>query len=809
MTISYKWLMDYFQQPIPHEKLNLILNSIGLEVESYDEYQEIKGNLAGLITGEVLTVEKHPNADRLSVTTVNTGNAQQPLQIVCGAPNVAVGQKVIVAPVGSTIYPTTGDSITMKAAKIRGIESQGMICAEDEIGLGTDHNGIKVLPAETPVGIAVSTLFNPYEDHIISIGLTPNRSDAMSHFGVARDICTWLNHHEGSNIKPIIRLKSFETIPSKSCPINVSIENQEDCRRYAGAYISGVQISSSPIWMQQRLKSIGQRPINSIVDITNYILHDTGQPMHAFDADKIKGSAIRVKNLSKGTIFKSLDEKERKLNDTDLMICDGQDHPMCMGGVFGGIDSGVSMQTKNIFLESAWFHPVSIRKTSFGHQLRTDAAMHFEKSVDIGQTLEVLKKAAQLIVEISGGKIETSLVDVYPTPVQQPIVKLSFEYVKKLSGKTYAPSTIHNILTDMGFEKLEESSESITVKVPTHKTDVHIPADLVEEIMRIDGFDNIEIPSSITITPATSNRNSDHASREKIAGLLTGMGFNEMLNNSITNSKLYTEEELKSSVSMLNNLSSELDMLRLTMLETGLETIARNINHRNENLKLFEFGKTYQQLNNEYKEEDHLALFTTGVIQSASWNNKEIDADLFFLKGVIKTLGQQSGIHHISFQQSTQSKYEVVLEGGFDGKTLVSICKPNEQLLKKFDIKIPVWYADIHWKNWMEASRKSNIRYKEISKFPSVHRDLSFVANTTLTYAEIEKTLTSLSIPQLRSFGLFDVFKSEKLGKDKQSLAMNFVFMDESKTMKDEEVEKIMKKITNQIEKQFQAEIRK
>lgn len=808
MTISYNWLMDYFQQPIPHEQLNLILNSIGLEVESYDEYQEIKGNLAGLVTGEVLTVEKHPNADRLSVTTVHTGNGQ-PLQIVCGAPNVAVGQKVIVAPVGTTIYPTTGDPITMKAAKIRSIESQGMICAEDEIGLGTDHNGIKVLPSETPVGVAVSTLFNPYEDYIISIGLTPNRSDAMSHFGVARDICTWLNHHEGSNIKPIIRLKSVEATPSKPCPINVTIENQDDCRRYAGAYISGIHISSSPMWMQQRLKAIGQRPINSIVDITNYILHDSGQPLHAFDADKIKGSAIRVKNLSKGTIFKSLDEKERKLNDTDLMICDGQDQPMCMGGVFGGIDSGVSAQTKNIFLESAWFHPVSIRKTSFGHQLRTDAAMHFEKSVDIGQTFEVLKKAAQLILEIAGGKLETSLVDVYPTPVQQPLIKLPYEYVKKLSGKTYAPSTIKNILMDMGFEKLEESSESITLKVPTHKTDVHIPADLVEEIMRIDGFDNIEIPSSITITPATSNRNNDHASREKIAGLLTGMGFNEMLNNSITNSKLYTEEELKSSVRMLNNLSSELDMLRLTMLETGLETISRNINHRNENLKLFEFGKTYQLSNKEYKEEDHLALFTTGVIQSVSWNNKEIDADLFFLKGVIKSLGQQSGIHLISFQQSTSSKFDVVLEGSADGNTLVSICKPNEQLLKKYDIKIPVWYADIHWKNWMDASRKSNIRYKEISKFPSVHRDLSFVANTTLTYAEIEKTLTSLSIPQLRSFGLFDVFKSEKLGKDKQSLAMNFVFMDESKTMKDEEVEKMMNKITTQIEKQFQAEIRK
>ena len=808
MTISYKWLMDYFQQPIPHDKLNLILNSIGLEVESYEVYQEIKGNLEGLITGEVLTVEKHPNADRLSVTTVNTGIGS-PLQIVCGAPNVAVGQKVIVAPVGVTIYPTSGDPITMKAAKIRSIESHGMICAEDEIGMGTDHNGIKILPTETPVGMAVSSLFNPYEDYVISIGLTPNRSDAMSHYGVARDICTWLNHHEGSNIKPIVRLKSADTVQTKDCPVQVTIENQQDCRRYAGAYISDVQIGSSPVWMQQRLKAIGQRPINAVVDITNYILHDTGQPLHAFDADKINGASIRVKNLPKGTLFKSLDEKERKLNESDLMICDGKDKPMCMGGVFGGMDSGVSAQTKNIFLESAWFHPVSIRKSSFGHQLRTDAAMHFEKSVDIGQTVEVLKKATQLLVDIAGGNLDTRMIDVYPTPVVQPIIQLSFAYVKKLSGKDYAPATIQNILMDMGFECLESSADGITVKVPTHKTDVHIPADLVEEIMRMDGFDNIEIPSSITITPATSNRNNDHDLREKIAGVLTGIGFNEMLNNSITNSKLYGEEELKRSVKMLNNLSSELDMLRLTMMETGLETIARNINHRNEHLKLFEFGKTYQRIDTTYQEDDHLALFTTGMIQPASWNHKEVDADLYFLKGVIASLAQQSGIQPLQFKQLSHQKFDVLLEGSLHDAVLVHIGKPNASLLKKMDIKIDVWYADIHWKNWKEVSRKKNVRYKEISKFPSVHRDVSFLANTALTYAEIEKALSSLSIPQLKSFGLFDVFKNEKLGKDKQSLAMNFVFMDDSKTMKDEEIEKMMNRIITQLEKQFQAEIRK
>lgn len=808
MTISYKWLMDYFQQPIPHEKLNLILNAIGLEVEGYEEYQEIKGNLAGLITGEVLKVEKHPNADRLSVTTVDTGSGEL-LQIVCGAPNVAAGQKVIVAPVGVTIYPTAGDPLTMKAAKIRGVESAGMICAEDEIGLGTDHNGIKILPTSTAVGIKVSTLFNTYEDHIISIGLTPNRSDAMSHFGVARDICAWLNHHEGTNLKPIVALKSAVADESKNCPVNVTIENTEDCKRYAGAYIADVNISSSPDWMQQRLKAIGQRPINGIVDITNYMLHDTGQPLHAFDADKIKGATIHVMNLPAGTIFKSLDEKERKLLATDLMICDGEKNPMCMGGVFGGIDSGVSAATKNIFLESAWFNPVSIRKTSFGHQLRTDAAMHFEKSVDIGQTFEVLKKAAELIKETAGGKISGGFIDVYPEPVDQPVIKLTYEYVKKLSGKSYLPATIQRILVDMGFECISSADDFITVKVPTHKTDVHIPADLVEEIMRIDGFDNIEIPSSITITPATSNPSNDFALREKISSLLNGMGFYEMLNNSITNSKYYPQDELNIAVKMLNNLSSELDVLRLTMMETGLETISKNINHRNDDLKLFEFGKTYSYINQSYTEEDHLAMFTTGVIQSASWNNKETAADLYFIKGILSALENQSGIKNLQYQSISHEKFDVLLEGRSGENVIVRAGKPTEQILRKFDIKVPVWYADIHWNSWFALSKKQLLKYKEISKFPSVQRDVSFVASNALTYGAIENALSSLSIHQLKGFRLFDIFKSEKLGKDKQSMAMNFIFMDETKTMKDEEVEKMMKKITVQLEKEFQIEIRK
>ena len=800
--------MDYFAEPIAHDKLAAILNAIGLEVESYEEYHEIKGGLVGLITGEVLTVEKHPNADRLSVTTVDIGG-DSPLQIVCGAPNVAARQKVIVAAVGTTIYPTQGEPITMRAAKIRGVESQGMICADDEIGLGTDHSGIRILDNSTPIGVQASNLFEPYDDHIISIGLTPNRSDAMSHWGVARDICTWLNHHEGSSLKPIIRGGKYISTPGKPSPIQVIIENTHDCPRYTGILIENVSISAAPKWMQKRLKAIGQRPINNIVDITNYILHDTGQPLHAFDADMIKGKTVRIKNLPAGTVFLGLDDKERKLHEGDLMICDGDSNPMCMGGVFGGAGSGVTDATKNIFLESAWFHPVTIRKSSFRHQLRTDAAMHFEKSVDIGHTAEVLKRAAGMICENAGGSIQYNWVDAYPVQKTKPLIRLEYSYVQKMSGKAYATTTVRNILLDMGFEIKEESSAHILVETPTHKTDVSIPADLVEEIMRIDGFDNIEIPSKITISPSVSSGSEDYPLREKLSGILTGLGFNEMLNNSITHSANYNEEEIKVAVRMLNNLSSELDTLRLTMLDTGLQTVARNLNHRNDDLLLFEFGKTYARINNQYQEEDHLALFSAGLAANGSWNKKEESADLFYLKGIIENLALQSGISGINYTISSHPRFEYILEVKANNKLLALIGKPSDEVLKKYDIRTVVCHADINWSAWLEAAGKRSIRYKEISKFPTVQRDLSFVAGKSLSYTQIEKELQTLNIAQLKNYRLFDIFKSEKLGKDKQSMAMNFVFQDEQKTMKDEEVDSMMSKITKAFETNLHAEIRK
>jgi phenylalanyl-tRNA synthetase beta chain len=800
--------MDYFNEPIPAKKLVDILNSIGLEVEGFEKYEEVKGNLAGLVTGEVISAIKHPNADKLTVTEVNTGQ-DKPLQIVCGAPNVAVGQKVIVAPVGVTIYPTNAEPLTMKAMKIRGTESQGMICADDEIGLGTDHSGIRVLDNSVAVGLPAASLFNPYEDHIIEIGLTPNRSDAMSHLGVARDICAYLNHHEGLDLSPIVKLNNSIQSLGKTCPISVSVENEHDCPRYTGILIEGVNIKPSPTWIQQRLKAIGQRSINNIVDITNYILHDCGQPLHAFDADKIKGKKIRVMNLPEGTSFTSLDEKERKLSAADLMICDADGTPMCIGGVFGGLESGVSDSTKNIFLESAFFNPVCIRKTSFKHQLRTDAAMHFEKSVDIGQTLDVLKKAANLICSNADGKIETDLVDVYPNPKQRAIVKLEYDYLKKLSGKNYKKETVLNILRGLQFTLLEKEEHYISLEAPSHKTDISIPADIVEEIMRIDGFDNIEIPRSINISPSVSGENKSNNLKEKISSILAGMGFNEMLNNSITHSAYYSEAEMEHAVKMLNNLSAELDTLRLSMLETGLQTVAHNLNHRNKDLKLFEFGKTYSRKGVSFKEEDHLAIFTSGLVNEGSWNNKGIPADLYYMKGVIQSLMNQSGISGVKLVETDHSNFEYLLEGKLDEQGLFRIGKPAEKTLRAFDIKVPVIFADIHWEKWILASQKKLLRFKEISRFPAVERDLAFLIDKNIRYSEIEKQLISLSLKQLKSFSLFDIFESEKLGKDKQSMAMNFVFQDDEKTLKDEEIDKMMNKITTAFESTLAIEIRK
>src|SRR5687767_14117314 len=523
MTISYKWLSEYLPVIVEPERLSRILTSIGLEVESMEKYEEAKGGLKGLVIGEVLSAEKHPNADKLTLTKVNIGNGE-PLQIVCGAPNVAAGQKVVVAPVGATIYPSSGDPLTMKVAKIRSVESFGMICAEDEIGLGTSHAGILVLPEYIKVGTTAVEYFKPYEDWIYEIGLTPNRMDAMSHWGVARDVCAYLSHHDKKGTRPKLPTSNSFKADNNSLIIDVKIENETACPRYSGVSIANVTISESPKWLQQKLKAIGLRPINNIVDITNFIQHETGQPLHGFDADEIRGKKIVIKNLAEGTKFVTLDEKERKLSKEDLMICDAEGG-ICIAGVFGGLHSGVTDKTTNIFLESAWFNPIDIRKTSFRHNLRTDAATRFEKNIDISNTVTVLKRAALMIKELTGGEISSDIVDVYPNPKEKAQVSLKYHYLKKLSGKNYHPDSVKDILNSLGFEIAKEGIDELRVSVPYSKPDITLPADLVEEILRIDALDNITIPQSITSTPSVEENFLLQTLKEKISNFLVGLGF--------------------------------------------------------------------------------------------------------------------------------------------------------------------------------------------------------------------------------------------------------------------------------------------
>jgi phenylalanyl-tRNA synthetase beta chain len=813
MTISYNWLCDYLPpgqaglpEAIDPEKLSKILTSIGLEVERLEKYESIRGGLQGLVIGEVLEAEQHPNADKLRLTKVNIG-AAEPLQIVCGAPNVAAGQKVVVAAVGTTIYPLTGEPLTMKVAKIRGVESQGMICAEDEIGIGENHAGIMVLPDDVSAGSAAAGYFRPYTDWIYEIGLTPNRMDAMSHLGVARDVCAYLSHHGKKSIKAKTPYTNNLRAENNSLPIEVTVENTEACPRYSGVSISNVTVKESPQWLKDRLVAIGQRPINNIVDITNYILHETGQPLHAFDADKIKGGHVLVKNLAEGSSFTTLDEKERKLSSEDLMICNGNSEGMCIAGVFGGVESGVKETTKNIFLESACFSATSIRRTSLRHGLRTDAAARFEKGVDISNTVNVLKRAAKLIQEIAGGEIASEIVDVYPEKKQKVQVPLKNHYLKKLSGKNYHSDTVKNLLQSLDFEIIKEGMDELWVAVPFSKPDISLPADIVEEIIRIDGLDSIEIPSTIIITPAVNELGVKENLKEKIATYLVGLGFSEIMTNSITNSKYYNEEVLGSSVKMINSLSAELDVMRPSMLETGLEAISFNINRRNSNLKLFELGKTYHQKDTgKYSEKEHLCLYITGADHEDSWKEKASESDIYQAKGMASAILTLAGLGDAKFEKPEGS---TAIELIHSKQKLASLQAVGRKQLQEFDIKQQVFYIDFNFDVLLKLFERNQVTYKEISKYPAVTRDLAMVVNSNTTYEALESTAKKLKLSRLQDIRLFDVFESDKLGKDKKSLAVSFTFLDEEKTMTDKEIESMVNKLIQGFEKELGAEIRK
>ena len=808
MTISYNWLHEYLPEIIPADRLSRILTSIGLEVESMESFESLKGGLNGLFIGEVLTCEKHPDADKLHVTTVNIGSGE-PLQIVCGAPNVAAGQKVVVATVGATIYPVSGDPLTMKKAKIRGVESYGMICAEDEIGMGESHAGILVLPKDVIPGTPAAQYFQIYTDTIYEIGLTPNRMDAMSHLGVARDVCAYLSHHDKKHAVVKNPLRSSFSIDESDNSFTVEIKDAGACSRYSGVLIKNINVSESPDWLKNRLRSIGLRPINNIVDITNFILHETGQPLHAFDASAITGKKVTIQCLPENTVFTTLDEKERKLSAADLMICNAE-APMCIAGVYGGLNSGVTASTTDIFLESAWFHPTSIRKTSMRHGLRTDAATRFEKGVDISQVTDVLKRAALMIRELGGGRIASDIIDVYPQPKPKTEVLIKYHYIKKLSGKHYHAEAIHQILTSLGFEIMREGVDDLLLSVPYSKPDISLPADIVEEIMRIDGLDNIEIPQQISIAPAVENNYQPAVMKEKFTGWLTGLGFSEIFTNSITDSGYYPEEQQASIVKMLNSLSAGLNCMRPSMIETGLETLAYNINRKNNHLALFEFGKTYSTNGTgKYHETQHLMLFGTGLKRTGGWQQKEEKMDYYYVRGLAARLIQLAGLSGVRQQFDSVEGLDQACTFTSRNEVIAVAGALSASKLKQFDIKQPVFVVDVNWDRLLQQTSKQKIEFAEIPKFPAVQRDLAIVIDRSVSFEAIEKATKDAGVKKLTSLQLFDIFESDKLGANKKSVALSFSFLDPEKTFTDQEVDSMMNKLMQGYEKALQAEIRK
>ncbi len=810
MKIAYNWLQEYILLPQNVEELAQKLTALGLEVEGVEKYEQIKGSLEGLVIGEVLTCEKHPNADKLSKTTVDIGTAT-PSPIVCGAPNVAAGQKVVVATVGTTLYPLEGEAFIIKKAKIRGEASEGMICAEDEIGLGASHAGIMVLDTDLPNGTDAAAYFQPAQDWTLEIGLTPNRVDAASHWGVARDLKALLN-------VPLCRpsVENFK-VNKHSLPIEVSIQNTEACPRYVGVSIQGVKVQDSPAWLKNRLNAIGIRPINNIVDITNYVLHEFGQPLHAFDADKIKGNKVIVKTLPQGSEFVSLDEVKRKLSPLDLMICDGEENGMCIAGVFGGLHSGVSEGTQNIFLESAYFDPAYIRRTSQFHGLKTDASFRFERGIDPNNTVYVLKRAALLIQELAGGEIASEIIDIYPEPITHFEFGVKYRNIDRLIGKELGKEFIHQTLENLEIACSEMNEEGFKVSVPPYRVDVQREADIIEELARVYGYDNLETKAYLGADylaefPAKDARKIQY----QITQLLVSNGFNEMYNNSLTKPEyaaLLPEIQPNTQVEILNKLSEDLGVMRQTLLFSGLEVLAHNLNRRQNDLKFFEFGKVYYRSSDEkgiekFGEEMRLALFLTGNQSTESW--QEASKPLVFNDLATR-------VQHI-FQKMNCLKIEIKIldKGSFaygvayihKQKTVATLGQINPQLLDKLDIKQHVFYADLDWE-YLLKQYKSEILFEDVSKFPEVRRDLSLVLDKSVSFQEIEKLAAQKEKNILKSMHIFDVYEGENIGKDKKAYALSFILEDKKQTLTDKVIDKTMQKLMSAFEQDLGAVIRK
>ncbi|MBW4890872.1 phenylalanine--tRNA ligase subunit beta [Mucilaginibacter sp. HMF5004] len=799
MKISYNWLKQFIQTDKTPEEISIILTGTGLEVESLEKVQAIPGGLEGLVIGYVKERSQHPNADRLSITKVDVGTGED-LQIVCGAPNVAAGQTVVVATVGTTVYPLSGEPFKINKSKIRGEESMGMICAEDEIGLGESHDGIMVLDSNAQIGSLAKDYFKLNDDYLYEIGLTPNRADAASHLGTARDIAAFLKL---AISKPDVSAFKVDNHDSK---IEVVVENEAAAPRYSGLSISGIEVKDSPKWLKEKLAVIGIRSINNVVDITNYVLHGLGQPLHAFDADAITGNKVIVKNCAEGTIFKTLDGVERKLHADDLMICNTTG-PMCIAGVFGGEASGVTETTKNIFLESAYFNAVSVRKTSKRFGLKTDASFRFERGTDPDMTVFALKYAALLIKEVAGGSISSEIYDNYPAPVSPFAVELSYANVDRLIGKAIGHDTIKSIVTALDIEVVNETAEGLSLKVPPYRVDVTRDVDVIEEILRIYGYNNIEIPTQIRASLNTSNRPDKDTVQNSISDVLSANGFNEILSNSLTKS-VYAES-IDEAVKILNPLSSDLDIMRQSMLYSGLEAIAYNQNRKAANLKFYEFGKVYNVREDKYVESQKFSVFITGVNAGENWNAKSKPSSFYNLKAVVDTLVDRLSIKDYIVEDSASADFAYGLQYIKNGKILVSFGAVAKTALKKADVDKEVFYADFNFDLVLNLVKKNKIVYQEISKFPAVNRDLSMLIDKNVTFQQLKQIAQKTERKLLKDVNVFDVYEGDKLPAGKKSYALSFVLQDEANTLTDKAIDGIMQKLIFNFGKEVGAEIRK
>ena len=808
MKISYNWLKQFLQTDWEVNKTSELLTDLGLEVEGVETIESIKGSLEGVVVGEVLTCIQHPNADRLKLTTVNLGSGD-PVQIVCGAPNVAEGQKVPVATIGTMLYDDSGSGFKIKKGKIRGEESHGMICAEDELGLGTSHEGILILDDQLKPGTKAADVFNIEIDKVFEIGLTPNRADAMSHYGVARDFRAGLIQH-GINLELISPSVSDFQVDERRLRIDVEVDKKESAPRYCGISIVDVEVKDSPEWIQNRLKSIGLTPKNNIVDITNYVLHELGQPLHAFDAEKIVGNKVVVKTLKPGTKFTTLDGVERELHSEDIMICDAALNPLCIAGVFGGINSGVTEKTTSIFLESAYFNPVSIRKTAKRHALNTDASFRFERGIDINFTKYALKRAAILIKEYSNGKIASDVMDFYPEKMEDFQVFFSYDNAFRLIGQEIDKETIKNILASLEIKISSETEAGLGLTIPSFRVDVQREADIIEEILRVYGYNNIKFSHKLN-SSISFNSNKDTLVENVVANHLTSLGFNETMANSLTKEEYISlSKNLKTefNVSMLNPLSNDLKVLRQSLLFSGLESISYNLNRKNNSLKLYEFGKTYHKYEHGYQEDKHLTIFISGARTKDTWTSPSQNSDFFYLKGIIISILERIGVSNL---KTIPIKSDVFSEGivfSLGKKKLVEFGVVTKQIRKEFGIKQEVLFADFDWSTILSISGNKKIKVSNLTKFPSVKRDLALLLDEKVTFKELYDLAFQSERNLLKNVDLFDVYQGDKLPEGKKSYAVSFVLQDKNKTLEDRQIDKIMQKLQQSFEKNLEAVLR-